>query len=421
MNRMLINAEGMLLDEAHIDFATNANGDIFGLRNINLEFNKINLFVGESRSFKSTILNVIRNYRNVIAQQVYYFSQNHNEIKQLRKLLNNINANGSVVNEPFLTDFENFMKSNLDVQSLSLNPVIYNSYLPLGDGNTYKMPLANENEKVNYCIEIEHDHYKYQAGKVMSSEDKGFTMSTELEPLANASSGTSKVVLLYYLLKHNLINISAETIILIDELENSLSPIMLKNVCKLLFKLAERGVQLFISSHSPDVIEEFVIADRQFSSTAIFKMQNYQGSPEVSKLSICSSIFPTYPTAAELKWKVFNKPSIDFHEQLWAKLSYDGLTNTVKNVNSLDSDLRNAAAGDNSKLKSWKGYQADKMQPEGRRPNSGQDTFSLSAYIRNYLHHPEFTDANNVPENSFYSDEELRCSIEFMLDLLNAI
>jgi hypothetical protein len=123
-------------------------------------------------------------------------------------------------------------------------------------------------------------------------------------------------------------------------------------------------------------------------------------------------------TLAEVKWRIFDLPTTDFHDQLWAELSYDDLTNTVKKVTELDKDLISAAVGDTSKMKTWRGYQADSTQPDGRRPNTGHDTRSLPAYIRNYLHHPEFTDINNLADNVAYTDEELRHSIEFMIALI---
>jgi len=89
-----------------------------------------------------------------------------------------------------------------------------------------------------------------------------------------------------------------------------------------------------------------------------------------------------------------------------------------KNVNKLDSELVTAAAEDASKLKAWKGYKASSSHSSGRQLNSGLDTNSLPAYIRNYIHHPEFTDINNVIDNTAYTDEELRNSIKFMIELL---
>jgi len=413
LKKIIIDANGILINENLIVFAKNSDNDYFGLKNINLDFERINLIVGESRAFKSTLLNMISNHKNKIPQQVYYFSQNDNQLQQLKKLFNDIDINAPKCMESSIIDFEDFLKANLDIQSVSLNPIHYNIPLTTQNGKSVKLPHAEEHEKINYNIEIEHNYYNFKVGIAMMPEDKGVMESTEKEPLLNASSGAAKIGLLHALIKYGIITIDSNSIILIDELENSLSPVMLKNVIKLLVNLAKEGVQLFITSHSPDVIEEFVINDRLFASTAIFRMQNDKGLSKVEKLTNIQS--SNYPTAAELKWTVFNKATTDYHDQLWGELSYDSATRTVKNVYELDKELEIAAYNDKKKLKKWKGYRKDDSNPAGRRSDQSKDTVTLPAYIRNYVHHPEFTDINNVKANKAFSYDELRDSIAFLI------
>lgn len=207
-------------------------------------------------------------------------------------------------------------------------------------------------------------------------------------------------------------------VVLIDEPELSMHPKWQEKIFsfyRTLF-LDESGLQtsqIFIATHSDHILKSALEND----STLIIVLNN-EAPPEYIHKNTEGLVLKT-ATLAEVKWRIFDLPTTDFHDQLWAELSYDDLTNTVKKVTELDAKLLRAAAGDKSKMKMWKGYQADSTQPGGRRPNTGYNTSSLPAYIRNYLHHPEFTDINNVVDNVAYTDEELRRSITFMITLLN--
>lgn len=235
-------------------------------------------------------------------------------------------------------------------------------------------------------------------------------------PIDQLSSGEKQIVFRggFLLRNHGAMNGAT---VLLDEPELSMHPKWQEKMLgfyQTLFK-DDSGLQtsqIFIATHSDHILKSALENDN-----VLIVMLKNNIPPEYIHKNDRGMVLKTV-TLAEIKWRIFDLPTTDFHDQLWAELSYDDSTNTVKKVIDLDAELTSAAVGDPCKLKAWKGYQADSTQPDGRRPNTGYNTYSLPSYIRNYIHHPEFTDINNVADNAAYTDEELRQSIKFMIEIL---
>lgn len=230
------------------------------------------------------------------------------------------------------------------------------------------------------------------------------------------SSGEKQIVFRGGFLLRNQGAMNGATVLL-DEPELSMHPKWQEKILDFYRRLFTDDIgsqksQIFIATHSDHILKNALNDDN-----ALIVKLKYNTSPEYIHKGDRGMILKTV-TLAEIKWRIFDLPTTDFHDELWAELSYDDITNTVKNVATLDAYLVNAAAGSTIKLKEWKGFQSDSTQPNGRRANARNDTHSLPAYIRNYTHHPEFTDINNVFDNVTYTDEELRTSIQFMIDSL---
>lgn len=204
--------------------------------------------------------------------------------------------------------------------------------------------------------------------------------------------------------------------VLIDEPEISMHPKWQEKIYGFYQALfSESGIQksqIFMATHSDHVIKSAL----KDENALIIKLKNDDALEYIHK-GDCGMVLKTV-TLAEVKWRLFDLPTVDFHDELWAELSYDDITNEVKNIATLDTYLVNEAAGNPNRLKEWTGFQADSQHQNGRRVNSRLNTHSLPAYIRNYIHHPEFTDINHITDNAAYTDDELRRSIEFMISCL---
>lgn len=235
-------------------------------------------------------------------------------------------------------------------------------------------------------------------------------------PIDQLSSGEKQIVFRGGFLLRNQGVIGGATVLL-DEPELSMHPKWQERILgfyQTLFtdESNTQTSQIFIATHSDHILKNALEND----NTLIIMLKDGSAPEYIHKNNRGMALKTT--TLAEVKWRIFDLPTTDFHDQLWAELSYDDLTGDVKNVKNLDTELANIINGDSSKLKAWTGYQADSTQPSGRRTNRGNDTKSLPTYIRNYTHHPEFTDINNVTDNIAYTEDDLRNSIEFMISVV---
>ena len=131
---------------------------------------------------------------------------------------------------------------------------------------------------------------------------------------------------------------------LIDEPEISMHPKWQEKIYGFIQNLfIESGVQqsqIFMATHSDHLLKCALDDDNALIITlkdGVPPKYTYKGDQGLILKNV---------TIAEIKWQIFDIPTTDFHDQLWAELSYDYVNKKVKKVTELDKELVIAAAGD---------------------------------------------------------------------------
>ena len=199
------------------------------------------------------------------------------------------------------------------------------------------------------------------------------------------SSGEKQIIFRgIYLLKNK--NNMANVPIFIDEPEISMHPKWEEKIYdyyKNLFVKDDRQVcQLFFATHSEHVLENALNDDNCLIIKFDDEMQKYSKN-------LPGIILPII-TLSEIKYSIFDIPSVDFHSLLYGYISVNVLNDS--NVKQTDEWLK--AQGVTLKLYS---YQSRTYE-------------TLQSYIRNCIDHP-----GNVYS---YSKEELKKSIEEMINII---
>lgn len=186
-------------------------------------------------------------------------------------------------------------------------------------------------------------------------------------------------------------------VVLVDEPELSMHPQWQKKILNYyqdLFK--ENGnqmVQMFFATHSEEVIKTAL----KDENAIVFVLKNKNGIVEAKRID-APIILPSI-TSSEINYLAFDIISTDFHIALFSNVQNSYSLNSIKEVDTLISNHRC--------------YNSSKhRKPSSHTNKNGHITHyeTLPVYVRNAIDHPE---SGNV-----YSDEELRDSVELLIDII---
>lgn len=183
----------------------------------------------------------------------------------------------------------------------------------------------------------------------------------------------------------------------IDEPEICLHPIAQAKLLESLIEISKKK-QVFLTTHSP-----FFLKSRNLSNFGIYIFKKEENKNNAFKINI-NGILNRKPTFSEIVFNAYNLPTEDFHDELYGHLQT--ITGHMRE-NQIDEFLHQQGSPRN---KVW-----TRQEANGDAGPSGNKT--IQVFIRNKIHHPE----NQLMRNSDYSAEELRTSIEKMIDLINGI
>lgn len=182
----------------------------------------------------------------------------------------------------------------------------------------------------------------------------------------------------------------------IDEPEICLHPKAQEKLFNALLELSKTS-QIFITTHSP-----YFLTNRAMGNMALFICRSGDNGPEITNLSN-EGLFPWSPTWGEINYLAYDMPTVDLHNELYGRLQE--LTEHWS-IPRFDDYLLGQGIPKN---KNWR-------EERGGVPRDPYDV-TLMTFIRHKIHHPE----NATMQAQGYSQDELRSSIEFMIDLLNEI
>ncbi|MDE2312042.1 MAG: AAA family ATPase [Patescibacteria group bacterium] len=221
--------------------------------------------------------------------------------------------------------------------------------------------------------------------------------------------GSGVEIVLTLLLLKNIAGASKGSIIyLIDEPELHLHP---KAQDKLLDFLLEesKNKQIIVSTHSPYL---FKGAISQNASLLLFTRD------ENNKIKIENArdkgwgLFPGWsPSWGEINYFAYDMPTIEFHDELYGSLHerYIG-----SSTDQIDADKRSKQTDFEINYLQTKLSKEKKWTPEFGGQAKNEEDVTLPTFIRNKSHHPE----NKTMQSNNYSDEEIKKSIQLMVDLV---
>ncbi len=211
--------------------------------------------------------------------------------------------------------------------------------------------------------------------------------------IKDLSSGEKQIVFrgTYLLRNHDALD---GVPVLIDEPEISMHPSWNKKIYNFYRRLFNDNnnkptSQLIIATHSEYVIESAL----EDSDCVITKMDNNDNKNYGKEIN--DSILEK-TTSAEIKYSIFDVPTIDFHIQLYSYIQ-NNLCNQTDTIKQIDNYL----LSNNSPTKYYS-YRD--------RNNVLHEYNSLCTYIRNCIDHPD--------ENHSYTNTEFEKSLKYMIRLI---
>ncbi len=357
-------------------------------------------FVGENACGKTTILNELYNYKHseyIINKVINYGIVNHNAQpvnSSFKAIMLDYDFKYKIVLDEISKNISGkhlFKNNNFNNYKLLLNLVLkpnkFNNTNELLD----ELKVINNSKIDNFF----HNEYSNEDITKYVSEFIGITEVKNHKNLFidKYCSGEQELILKLNYIKENLtLDIDY---ILIDEIETGLHPkwqlkiIDIINECVKFRGSKEQDVQFFIATHSENILKGALLND----DALIIHLLKENDQVFANRIDKMSLVLP-YKSFSEIQYLVFKIPSIEYHNELYAKLQSDLNLNSLKNVDDhiLYSNFFNAELH----LKKYI-YKTTEYH-------------TISTYIRNVIHHPE--------SNYKFTDNELETSINLLREIL---
>ena len=275
--------------------------NFMSLPNEKIGFSKINIFIGKNGSGKSQIIKLI--YSLILSNNEIEKTDDASEYEKQRIIANNLievfktDKLGNLVNynhkEATIEINFDIYKLNfkfgsmakkemnkIDTNSLAFSPIYRNSvFIPTKeilsffkgfrilyedrdlefDKTYYELARTLERSllKENKLNDIQDKLEKILNGKIEIENGKFYLLTNDNKKLEInlIAEGLRKIAMLSYLIANG--SLTNSSILFWDEPESNMHPQLIDNIVQFLAILANRGMQIFITTHSPYVIESF--------------------------------------------------------------------------------------------------------------------------------------------------------------------
>lgn len=194
--------------------------------------------------------------------------------------------------------------------------------------------------------------------------------------------------------------VSKPILFFIDEPETFLHPQAQNKLLDALEKISDKS-QIFIITHSPYLLKKY---KKETHSMSIFSKDAGLNKVEAGEeFDLFGSSSPSW---GEINYYAFGVLSVEFHNELYGFIQAKAILEDEKYCKSKDFDeyLFNKSSETIKLDQKYKHLKSDNTVIE-------YDT-TLPTKIRNIIHHPE------NPNNTKFTDEELKASIESLIPLL---
>lgn len=218
----------------------------------------------------------------------------------------------------------------------------------------------------------------------------------EFTQIAPRSLGSGVEIILTLLLLRSISGESKGGIVyLIDEPELHLHPKAQEKLVELLMEESS-DKQIVMSTHSPYIVKRCM--SEAVQKIILRRDEDNQIDVDISNDTNWGT-FPWSPSWGEVNYAAYNLPTIEYHNELYGWLQENHELNSPREVDSFLSSL---------------GVALDRHWVEVRTGKANSEyAVTLCTYVRHSIHHPE------NQQNPTFSEDELRTSIETLLNALN--
>lgn len=319
----------------------------------------------------------------------FYFSKDRG--KQLKR---GFNSSISSVLEDFNWRFSKRMRTERDKSSFLLNKQEFEKeIINKVDDIAFRKSFRTLNEKL--------EDFNVNGVKLSFIDSgapfNGAFLAQELEnlDLSVASQGSGMEMIVTLLFQETLASLSKErVIILIDEPELHLHPLLQEKFADYLKEISEEK-QVFVSTHSPYFFKP-CLEDDQIKPMVTKRGYNNRVVVEDEE---SLNLFPWSPSWGEINYSAYDLPTVEFHNELYGYLQEIAKKNSIKGME------RYFCQHKIPRSKEW-------TRKKSGEHNTLCEKVTLMTFVRHSIHHPENT------YNPSYTPEELRSSIEEMIELI---
>ena len=250
----------------------------------------------------------------------------------------------------------------------------------------------NEISGISLTLDFIQNWYPFKAATFSEKKDNNLQIS--LNALGSGYEMIFSILYSFYLSQQS----GKDLIAFIDEPELHMHPALQSEFVKFLLEISKTS-QIILTTHSPLFVKQVMNNNK----VKVNVIKRNDGNPVI--IPVDNKVLP-YVSANEINWLAFNLLTVEFHNELYGFIQAKAINEDENNDREANFDywLHNKGIEQN---KQWiRELRGIAQTPVNR---------TIQTYIRNTIHHPE----NN--HNTKYSNDELKASIEKMIEIIKTL
>lgn len=251
----------------------------------------------------------------------------------------------------------------------------------------------------------------FKTGSILL-EENGIKTSVSDKGTGMQRALALSLIQVYSQIDKNDSEISKPILFFIDEPETFLHPQAQDKLLNSLKKISKSS-QIFITTHSPYLLKKF---NKDSHGLKVFSRNKKKARVRnASNLNL----FPFSPSWGEINYFAFGVVSEEFHNELFGYLH-----NKVSKLNKSYDNGHKTVSKSIASFDKWLNEQQGVIKTDLKHQNKFKNYIdkTMPVYIRNYIDHPgDDKDDSGVDIREKPTTEEIRTSIDFMVEMINLI